>query len=120
MGFVSFVNNLGGKVADAGHRLGKQIHHGLHQGAKFVNKHADQVASAASKVGKIAGVVGKVASMALPFTAEIPIIGEVVGAAAAGGKAVEKAANLIERGAKVAKKVSQAELAMDRAMKYSG
>ena len=33
MGFVSFVNNLGGKVSDAGHRLGKQIHHGLHQGA---------------------------------------------------------------------------------------
>lgn len=118
MGFSSFVHNLGGKIKDAGHRIGNKIHHGLHEGSKFVSAHADQVANVASKVGNVAGVVGKVASAALPFTAEIPVVGEVVGGLAAGGKAVEKAANLIERGARVGKKVADAELAMDRRMKF--
>ena len=118
MGFHSFVHSLGGKIKDAGHRVGNKIHHGIHTGAKFVAAHADQVADVASKVGNVAGVVGKVASAALPFTAEIPGVGEVVAGAAAAGKAVEKAANVIERGARVGKKVANAELAMDRRMNF--
>tara|TARA_R110000803_G_scaffold153079_1_gene217994 strand:- start:169 stop:528 length:360 start_codon:yes stop_codon:yes gene_type:complete len=119
MGFGSWVHKLGDKVSGAAHRVGNKIHHGIHQGAKYVVKHADAVSNIADKVSKIAGVVGKVASAALPFTAEIPIIGEVVGAAAAGGKIIERGASAVSKGAKIAKKVGQAELAMDKAMRYA-
>ena len=112
MGFSSFVHNLGHKIQDAGHRLGNKVRHGLHEGAKFVAKHADVVADAASKVGKVAGVVGKVASAAIPFTAEIPVVGEVVAGVAAGAKGAQMATNAIQKGARIAGKVSQAALKM--------
>tara|TARA_R110000824_G_scaffold85588_1_gene212601 strand:+ start:539 stop:901 length:363 start_codon:yes stop_codon:yes gene_type:complete len=120
MGFGSWVHNLGGKISGEAHRVGNKIHHSVHQGAKFVAKHADAVSNIADKVSKVAGVVGKVASAALPFTAEIPILGEIVGAAAAGGKVIERGASAVSKGAKIAGRVANAELAMDRAMKYSG
>ena len=62
MGFSSFIHKLGHKVGGAAHRVGVKARHGLHQGAKFVVAHADQVASVADKVASVAGVVGKVAS----------------------------------------------------------
>ena len=120
MGFGSFLHKLGGKVSGAAHRVGNKIHHGIHQGAKFVAKNADAVSNIADRVSQVAGVVGKVASAALPFTAEIPIVGEIVGAAAAGGKVIERGASAVSRGAKIAKRVAGAELAMDKAMKYTG
>ena len=46
---------------------------------RLVDKIAPKVESVAGRVAQVAGVVGKVASAALPFTAEIPIVGEVVG-----------------------------------------
>ena len=110
MGFGSFVHSLGHKISDAGHRIGQKIRHGAHQGAKFISKHADQVAKVSDVVGKVAGVVGKVASAALPFTAEIPIVGEVVAGAAAGGKVIEKGAKAVSKGAKIAGRMSRAAL----------
>lgn len=112
MGFGSFVHNLGHKISDAGHRIGQKIRHGAHQGAKFVSKHADQVSKVANVVGKVAGVVGKAASAALPFTAEIPVVGEIVAGAAAGGKVIEKGAKAVSKGAKIAKRVADTSLKM--------
>jgi len=112
MSFGSVFHSLGKKIGGAAHRVGAKLHHGLHQGAKFVAAHADQVANVADKVGKVAGVVGKVASAALPFTAEIPGVGEVVAAAAAGGKVIERGANMVSRGSRAAGKISQGALKM--------
>ena len=47
------------------------------------------VEKAADKIGKVAGAVGSAAAMATPFTAEIPVVGEVVAGVAAGAKAVD-------------------------------
>lgn len=112
MGFSSFIHKLGDKVDGAAHRVGVKARHGLHQGAKFVAAHADKVASVADKVASVAGVVGKVASAAVPFTAEIPGVGEVVAAAAAGGKVIERAARMTGQGARAAGKASNAALKM--------
>lgn len=112
MGFSSFIHKLGHKVGGAAHSLGNKLHHGLHQGAKFVAAHADQVANVADKVANVAGVVGKVASAAVPFTAEIPGVGEVVAGAAAGGKVIERAARMTSKGARAAGRVSKSALKM--------
>ena len=112
MGFSSWLHKLGNKVGGAAHRVGVKLRHGAHQGAKFVSKHADQVANVSDTSGKVAGVVGKVASAALPFTAEIPVVGEVVGGLAAGGKVIEKGAKAVSKGAKVAKRVADKSLKM--------
>ena len=52
------------------------------------------------KISKVAGVVGKVATLALPFTAAIPGVGELVGGVAAGAKAVQAVSGLVSKGAK--------------------
>lgn len=110
MGFNSFVHKLGHKIGGAAHRAGVKLHHNLHQGAKFVAEHADKVADVAGSVSKVAGMVGKVASAALPFTAEIPVLGEVVAGAAAGGKIIERVAQGVSRGSRMAGKASRASL----------
>mgnify|MGYP003650728109 FL=1 len=96
---MSWFHDLGKKVSSAAHRLGHKVTHAVHQGVKGVVKHSEDISRIAGKVGKVAGIVGKVASAALPFTAEIPILGEVVGAAAAGGKAIEKVSAAVQKGA---------------------
>tara|TARA_R110000772_G_scaffold52267_2_gene119894 strand:- start:4472 stop:4810 length:339 start_codon:yes stop_codon:yes gene_type:complete len=108
---TNFFHRLGNKIAGVAHRAGVKAHHAIHQGAKFVAKHADSVANIADKVGNVAGVVGKVASAALPFTAEIPGVGEVVAGAAAAGKVIERGARMTSKGARVAGKVSRGMLA---------
>ena len=52
------------------------------------------------------GIVGRVASAALPFTAKIPIVGEVVGGIAAGAKVVQGVAKSVKRGAQFAQMAS--------------
>ena len=58
-----------------------------------------------------------VAAAALPFTAEIPILGEVVAAAAAGGKLVQKGAGMAEKAATTAEKASAAAKRIERMRK---
>jgi|TARA_R110001583_G_scaffold74274_1_gene205806 hypothetical protein len=89
---------LGSKITHEVHRIGHKIHN--HAGQ--IHRIASKVSDVAGQVGKVAGVVGKVASAALPFTAEIPLVGEAVGGVALGAKAVGGASRLIGRGAKVA------------------
>ena len=102
MGFVNFVNNLGSKVSGAAHSLGNKIHQAGSRAGKFIHKVAPKVESIAQTIADDAGIVGDIAEAALPFTAEIPILGEVVGAVAAGGKAVSEVAQGVEYGAELA------------------
>ena len=69
------------------------------KGVKSAGSTASKVASVAGTVGDVAGVVGNVAAAALPFTAAIPGVGEVVAGVAAGGKALQAGAGLVKRSA---------------------
>ena len=75
---VSGVKRVGHKVGEVASAVGKKVT----EGAKYVVDHAGDIKDIAGKVEKVAGVVGRAATSALPFTAEIPIIGEVVGGVA--------------------------------------
>lgn len=99
-------HNLGNKVSGVAHSLSHKVKDVVRTGEKFVDKHAEQIADVAHKVGEVAGTVGNVAAAALPFTAEIPIVGEVVAGLAAGGKLLQKGAGMAEKGARGAKKAS--------------
>jgi hypothetical protein len=57
-----------------------------------------------------------VASAALPFTAEIPIVGEVVGGIAAGAKVVQGVAKGVKRGAQFAEMASDKVKQIERGM----
>tara|TARA_R110000751_G_scaffold12691_1_gene43512 strand:+ start:3319 stop:3723 length:405 start_codon:yes stop_codon:yes gene_type:complete len=105
---------LGHKIANSVGAIGQKIHDGANrigtkvkQGANYVVEHSEKIKSVADKVGDIAGKVGKVSSViakgaetALPFTAEIPIVGEVVGGVAGLAEGVSGASSLIGKGAK--------------------
>jgi len=106
---MGFFSRLGHKISTGAHRLG----HKIHEASAGVHRIAHKVADVSGKVAKVAGVVSKVATAALPFTAEIPIVGEVVGGVAAGSKAVQgiatgvnKVAKFVDRGAVVANKLT--------------
>ena len=93
-------SRLGDKVVSGVGSIGKKVAHGVSVGVKavghavktaedYVIDHSEAITNVADKVGDIAGKVGDVASIvakgaesALPFTAEIPIVGEVVGGVA--------------------------------------
>lgn len=93
---MGFFSRLGHKIHHAAARVG----HKIHEGAESVHRMAHKVADVSGKVAKVAGAVSKVATAALPFTAEIPIVGEVVGGVAAGSRAVQGVATGVNRVAK--------------------
>lgn len=99
---MGWFHNLGNKVKGAVHTLGNKIHKAGTKAAKFVHQVAPKIESVATTIADDAGIVGDIAEAALPFTAEIPILGEVVGAVAAGGEAVSKVARGVEYGAELA------------------
>ena len=79
---MGFFQRLGHKVSRGVHRLGHKIH------------------EVAGKVGKVAGMVNKVSRGALPFVAEIPVVGELDAGIVAGSGAVAGASKIVKRGAK--------------------
>lgn len=85
---MGIIARLGQKISTGVARLGHKIH-------------AGQVARIAQKVGDVAGAVSKVATAALPFTAEIPVLGEVVAGTAAISKGVQLGAKGVGRVSKV-------------------
>ena len=95
---------LGNRISGAVHSLGSKAASVVKRGRKFVHDHAGQIERVSKVVGDVAGVVGNVATAALPFTAGIPGVGEVVGGLAAGGKAVEAGARWVQKGAGTARK----------------
>jgi hypothetical protein len=97
---MGFFSRLGHKIKTGASRLGHKIH---------------EVSGSVHRVAhKVADVSGKVATAALPFTAEIPVVGEVVGGVAAGSKAVQgvatgvnKVAKAVDRGSIIANKITR-------------
>ena len=113
---MSWYNRLGNAITGGVQKLGQAVHHGVDSAVRLVDKIAPKVESVAGRVAQVAGVVGKVASAALPFTAEIPIVGEVVGAVAAGAKGVQAGARAVKRGAQFAEQASSAVKRIERGM----
>ena len=98
----SFTHRLGQKVNNVGRDLGKKVH----KAEDWMITHSDEIADVAGQVGGVAGkiatgaeFVAKGAETALPFTAEIPIVGEAVAGAAALGETVGTLASGVQYGA---------------------
>ena len=109
---------LGNRISGAVHSLGSKAASVVKRGRKFVHDHAGQIERISKVVGDVAGVVGNVATAALPFTAGIPGVGEVVGGLAAGGKAVEAGARFVQKGAGAARKAEAALTSGEAAYKH--
>lgn len=110
-------SRLGKKIASGVSTLGKKVASGVKAGVKWGYDHAEQIADIAGKVDKVAGVVGKAATSAIPWTAEIPIIGEIVAGTAGAAKVVGSAAKGVQR---VAGAVSKGKMAIEGARKEMG
>lgn len=117
---MGWFHDLGNKVKGEVHSLGNKIHNAGQKAAKFVHKVAPVIKDVASTISKDAGMVGSVAETALPFVAEVPVIGEVAGAVAAGAEAVSGVAGgvagLAGKADDLAKDVSSGK-AIERAKK---
>ena len=109
---------LGNRISGAVHSLGSKAASVVKRGRKFVHDHAAQIERVSKVVGDVAGVVGNVATAALPFTAGIPGVGEVVGGLAAGGKAVEAGARWVQKGAGTARKAEAALTSGEEAYRH--
>ena len=81
---MGWLNRLGNAIKGGAQRLGHKVHEGVDAGIRLMDHVAPAVERAANKVSQVAGAVGTAASMAIPFTAEIPIVGEAVAGVAAG------------------------------------
>lgn len=99
---MGWFHDLGKKISGAAHTLGTKLHHAGDRATKFIHKVAPKIKSVADEISKDAGMVGKAAASAIPFTAEIPIVGEVVAGVAAGAAEVSGAAKLVSKGAGMA------------------
>lgn len=105
---------LGTKIKNSASALGtkawdgvKAVGHKIDEGVDYVIDHSDTIKKVADTVGDVAGKVGNVAKVvakgaesALPFTAEIPIVGEVVGGVAGLAEGVSGVSSLVGKGAK--------------------
>ena len=97
-----------------GSSQGKKEESIFKKGWKWVGTHADPIKKAADSVASVAGTIGDVAAAALPFTAEIPIVGEVGAGAAAGGKLIQAGAKGVSKVAGAAGSAYRAEQAAER------
>ena len=113
---MGWFGRLGNAIVGGAQKLGHAVHHGVDSAVRLVDKVAPKVEAIASKVAMGAGIVGKVASAALPFTAEIPILGEVVGGIAAGARVVQGVAKGVKRGAQFAEMASDKVKQIERGM----
>jgi len=114
MGLFSGITRLATKTIHGAERLGHKVSGVAHRLATKVQPIAHKVADISGKVAKVAGVVSKVATAALPFTAEIPIVGELVGGVAAGSKAVQLGARGVNKIAGFVDKTSRVVKALPR------
>jgi len=111
-------SSLGNRISGAVHSIGNKVKSVVKVGRKFVHDHAGQIERIAKTVGDVAGVVGNVASAALPFTAAIPGVGEVVAGLAGAGKAIEGGARFVQKGAGTARKAEAALTSGEQAYKH--
>ena len=115
---MGFFSTLGSRISGAVHSIGQKVKGAVKVGRKFVHDHAAQIERISKTVGDVAGVVGNVASAALPFVAAVPGVGEVVGGLAAGGKAVEAGARWVQKGAGTARKAEAALTSGEEAYRH--
>jgi len=101
---MGWFSSLGNRISGAVHSLGQKVRGGIKRGRKFVHDHAAQIERVSKTIGDVAGVVGNVATAALPFVAEIPGVNVAVAGVAAGGKAAEAGARWVQKGAGTARK----------------
>lgn len=102
------------RLAQKAHHAAARLGHKIHEVSGGVHRLAHKVGDVAGKVSKVAGVINKVSTAALPFTAEIPVVGEVVAGTAAvskgvqlGAKRVSRVAKAVDRGAVIANKLTR-------------
>jgi hypothetical protein len=102
------------RLAQKAHHAAARLGYKIHEVSGGVHRLAHKVGDVAGKVSKVAGVINKVSTAALPFTAEIPVVGEVVAGTAAvskgvqlGAKGVSRVAKVIDRGAVIANKLTR-------------
>ena len=105
---MGWFSSFGKRISGAVHSLGQKVRGGFRRGRKFVHDHAAQIERVSKTIGDVAGVVGNVATAALPFVVGIPGVGEVAAGLAAGGKAVEAGARWVQKGAGTARKAEAA------------
>ena len=84
------------------------------KGFKWIGKSSAPIKSAADSVADVSGTIGNIAATALPFTAEIPVVGELVGGAAVLGKGVQYAAKGVSSVAGTASSAYKAGSAAER------
>ena len=101
---MGWFSSLGNRISGAVHSLGQKVRGGIKRGRKFVHDHAAQIERVSKTIGDVAGVVGNVATAALPFVAAVPGVGEVVAGVAAGGKFVQYGARGVQKMAGTARK----------------
>jgi methyl-accepting chemotaxis protein len=111
---MGWLNRLGNAIKGGAQRLGNKVHEGVDAGIRLMDKVAPVVDKVAGKVSSVAGRIGSVAGMAVPFTAEIPIVGEAVAGVAAGAKAVQAAAAGAKRGAQFIERASSTAKKIER------
>ena len=86
----------------------------MDKAVRLVDHVAPQVEGLAGKVATGAGVVGRMAGIGALATAEVPVVGEVLGGISAGAKAVQRGAMAVKRGAQFAGKASSTAKRIER------
>ena len=115
---MGWFSSLGSRITGAVHSIGQKVKGAVKVGRKFVHDHAGQIERISKTVGDVAGVVGNVATAALPFVVGIPGVGEVAAGLAAGGKAVEAGARWVQKGAGTARKAEAALTSGEEAYRH--
>jgi len=86
---------------------GKKATNTLRKGVKWIGE-------SAAPIGSVAGTIGNVAAAALPFTAEIPILGEGVAALAVGGKLIQAGAGQVAKLSGAVKEAQKVKRGLER------
>jgi len=115
---MGWFSSLGTNIKATAASIGQKVRGVAKVGRKFVHDHAAQIERVSKTIGDVAGVVGNVASAALPFVAAVPGVGEVVGGLAVGGKAVEAGARWVQKGAGTARKAEAALTSGEEAYRH--
>ena len=111
---MGWFSRIGSAIKGGVQKLGHAVHHGVDQATRLVDKIAPKVETIANKVASGAGVVGRMAGIGALATAEVPVVGEVLGAISGGAKVVQGAAMAVGRGAQFAKKASSTVKRIER------
>lgn len=105
---MGWTTRLGKSIAGGAQKLGGAVYNGVDAAVRLVDSVAPAVERVASTIESGAARFGKAATVATMLTAEIPVVGEVVGAAAAAARSVQGAAATVKRGAQFAQSGARA------------